>query len=152
MGVTVGLVPILQFFSYITTRTSYFSEVRFILDQHSYLDFYSASSLKQQSADRHVAPLGHIDLIQSQPVLLSLHIWCMLSKEVARTNVIVFRLTSTHDLPYSRSTITPTMWYSSIRLWRAKNNTKLKIAIDSLYLLHTFFVTFMTIKKQCFTS
>ena len=24
------------------------------------LDFYSASSLKQQSADRHVAPLGHI--------------------------------------------------------------------------------------------
>jgi hypothetical protein len=32
------------------------------------LDFYSASSLKQQSADRHVAPLGHIIVIQSQPV------------------------------------------------------------------------------------
>jgi len=30
--------------------------------------FYSASSLKQQSADIHVAPLGHIILIPSQPV------------------------------------------------------------------------------------
>jgi len=33
------------------------------------LDFYSASSLKQQSADRHVAPLGHIFLIPSQSVV-----------------------------------------------------------------------------------
>jgi len=32
-------------------------EVHFVLDQHTLLDFYSASSLKQQSADRHVAPL-----------------------------------------------------------------------------------------------
>jgi hypothetical protein len=32
------------------------------------LDFYSVSLLKQQSADRHVAPLGHIILIPSQPV------------------------------------------------------------------------------------
>jgi hypothetical protein len=30
--------------------------------------FYSASSLKQQSTDRHVAPLRHILLIPSQPV------------------------------------------------------------------------------------
>jgi hypothetical protein len=30
--------------------------------------FYSARSLKQQSADRHVTPLGHIILIPSQPV------------------------------------------------------------------------------------
>jgi hypothetical protein len=43
-------------------------EVRFILDQHAKLDFHSASSLKQQCADRHVAPLGHIILIPSQPV------------------------------------------------------------------------------------
>jgi hypothetical protein len=41
---------------------------RFVLDQHAELDFYSASSLKQQSADKHVAPLGHIILIPSQPV------------------------------------------------------------------------------------
>ena len=43
-------------------------EVRSVLDQHGELDFYSASSLKQQSAGRHVAPLGHIILIPSQPV------------------------------------------------------------------------------------
>jgi hypothetical protein len=35
-------------------------EVRFVLDQHAELDFYSASSQKQQSTGRHVAPLGHI--------------------------------------------------------------------------------------------
>ena len=44
-------------------------EVRFILDQHAELDFFSASSLKQQSAGRHVATLGNINLIPSQPVL-----------------------------------------------------------------------------------
>ena len=43
-------------------------EVRFVLDQDAELDFYSASSLKQQSAGRHFALLGHIILIQSQPV------------------------------------------------------------------------------------
>jgi len=32
------------------------------------VEFYSASSLKHQSACRHVAPLGHIILIPSQPV------------------------------------------------------------------------------------
>jgi len=41
-------------------------KVRFVLDQQTELDFYGASSLKQQSAGRHVAPLGHI--IPSQPV------------------------------------------------------------------------------------
>ena len=45
-------------------------EVRFVLHQHAELDFYSASSMKQQSAGRHVAPLGHI--IQSQPVFATL--------------------------------------------------------------------------------
>ena len=43
-------------------------EVLFVLDQHDWLDFYSASSLKQQTADRQVATLGHIILILSQPV------------------------------------------------------------------------------------
>ena len=32
-------------------------ELRFVLDQQAELDFYSASSLKQQCAGRHVAPL-----------------------------------------------------------------------------------------------
>ena len=44
----------------------------FVLDQHSKLQkvyiFYSGSSLKQQSTDRHVAPLGHIIPIPIQPV------------------------------------------------------------------------------------
>jgi hypothetical protein len=44
------------------------NEVRFVLNQHAKLDFYSASSLKQQPAGMHVAPLGHIILILSQPV------------------------------------------------------------------------------------
>ena len=39
-----------------------------VLDQHAEFDFYSASSLKQQSAGRHLAPLGHFILIPSQPV------------------------------------------------------------------------------------
>jgi len=43
-------------------------DVRFVLDQHAELDIYSASSLKQQSVGKHVAPLGHIILITSQPV------------------------------------------------------------------------------------
>jgi hypothetical protein len=44
------------------------SGVRFVLEQHAEVDFYSARSLKQQSADRHVAQLGHIILIPSRPV------------------------------------------------------------------------------------
>ena len=40
-------------------------EVHFVLDQHAELDFYSAISLKQQSRNRHAAPLWHIILIQS---------------------------------------------------------------------------------------
>jgi hypothetical protein len=43
-------------------------EVHFVQDEHAELDFYNASSLKQQSAGRHVAPFGHIILIPSQPV------------------------------------------------------------------------------------
>jgi hypothetical protein len=42
--------------------------VRFVLDQHALLYAYSTNLLKQQSMSRHVAPLGHIILITSQPV------------------------------------------------------------------------------------
>jgi hypothetical protein len=54
-------------------RTKYkqfnYDNVRFV-DQHMYilLDFHCASSLKQQSAGRQVAQLGHIMLIPSQTV------------------------------------------------------------------------------------
>ena len=43
-------------------------EVRIVLDQHAELDFYSASSLKQQSASRNVTPFGHIIMLPSQPI------------------------------------------------------------------------------------
>jgi hypothetical protein len=62
-------MPIQQFFSYIKVNFQWDDdEVHFVLDQHTELNFYCASSLKQQSAGRHVAPLGHIILILSQPV------------------------------------------------------------------------------------
>ena len=48
-------------------NTLIFNEVCFVLDHHADSDFYSASSLKQESAGIHVAPLGHIILIPSQP-------------------------------------------------------------------------------------
>jgi hypothetical protein len=68
-------------------------EVRFVQDQHAELDFYSASSLKQQSADRHVAPLGYIILIPSQPVFALSPYCCVLSGEATNTNFIVFGFT-----------------------------------------------------------
>ena len=48
-------------------------DVHFVLDQNTELVLYSASSLKQQSVGRHVAPLEHIILrqiflISRQPV------------------------------------------------------------------------------------
>ena len=59
-------------FSYIMTKTSYIQwvdhDVCFVLDQHNELDFHSSTSLQQQSAGRHVAPLRHIILILNQPV------------------------------------------------------------------------------------
>ena len=47
-------------------------EVRFKLDQHAEMDFYSASSLKQQSVGRHVAPLEHSILIPTSLFSFSL--------------------------------------------------------------------------------
>jgi hypothetical protein len=47
-------------------------DVRFELDQHALLDFYSASSLKQLSTGRHVSALLHIIPIPSQPVFFFL--------------------------------------------------------------------------------
>jgi len=86
-----------QFFSYIMERTSCIQwnddDVRFVLDQHAYLDLYSASSLKQQSVGRHVAPLEHIILIPSQPVFSLFPENCLLSGEAANINFIVLGLT-----------------------------------------------------------
>ena len=57
---------------YIITRTSYSwwddDEARFVQEEHAELDFYSASSLKQQSVDRHITQLGLIILIPSHNI------------------------------------------------------------------------------------
>ena len=66
------------------------------LYQHPELDLYSASSLKQQSAVRHVAPLGHIILSLGQQVFALSHYCCVLIGEATNTGV------RTHDLPHSR--------------------------------------------------
>ena len=47
-----------------------------MLEQYAYLYYYSAYALKQQLADRHPAPLGHITQIPSQPVFL-LNVACL---------------------------------------------------------------------------
>jgi hypothetical protein len=62
-------------------------------NQQIELDFYIASSLKQQSADRHIASLGHFILIPSQPVFALTPFCCVLSGEATNTNLIVFGLT-----------------------------------------------------------
>jgi len=67
-------------------------EVCFVLDQHVQLDFYSTSSLKQQSVDRHLTPLWYIIIISSQPVFaLSPKCW-VFSEEATNTNFIGFFL------------------------------------------------------------
>jgi hypothetical protein len=57
------------------------------------LDFNRAISLKQQSAGRHVAPLGQIILIPSQPVFAPIPYWCVLWGEATSTNFTVFGFT-----------------------------------------------------------
>ena len=81
-------------------------DVRFVLDQHTELDCYSASSLKQQSASRNVAPRGHIILIRAnQSLLLLLNAVCLAEKQ-QRYQFYNLRFdltgTRTHDLPHSR--------------------------------------------------
>jgi hypothetical protein len=65
-------------------NADYDDEVRFAPDQHAELDFYSALSPKQQSAGRHVAPLGHIILIPSQPIFALSPYCCVISGEASK--------------------------------------------------------------------
>ena len=66
------LTPNEQYFSYTMTRTSYIrwgdNDIRFVLDQHAWFDFYSASSMKRQLIGKYISSLGHIILISSQSV------------------------------------------------------------------------------------
>ena len=100
------LTPDRQLFSYIMARTSYIQgnddNVRFILDQHTYVDVYTASSQKQHSAGRHVVPLRHIILIPRQPVVLLSAAY--LPGETTDVNFIIFDLT--------RSVLEPTIYHT----------------------------------------
>jgi hypothetical protein len=63
-----------------TTWWDYDDDVRFASNQHAELDFYSASSLKQQFAGRPVTPNRHIVLIPRQPgrpVTPNWHTFCI---------------------------------------------------------------------------
>ena len=61
------LTPIQQVVSYIMD-----------IDQHVELDLYSVSSLKQQSAGRHVAPLEHVIRIRAnQSFLFLFNVACL---------------------------------------------------------------------------
>jgi hypothetical protein len=77
------LMPTQQFFSYIMVEQINFQwndEVRFVLDQHAKLDFfYSTSSLKQQSSDKHLDTLFWFRPKQSLPFLLNAE--CLAEKQ-----------------------------------------------------------------------
>jgi len=80
------------------------------------LDLYIASPRKQKYMGRHVAPLGHIDLI---PVLALSLLYCVLSGEATHTNFIVFCLTRPGLEPTiyrtrAELTIAPSMWLITI--------------------------------------
>ena len=66
------------------------------------MDFHCANSLKQQSADRNVAPLGHIILISSQSVFALSSLCYVLNGEATNINLIVSGLT--------RSGLEPTIY------------------------------------------
>jgi hypothetical protein len=93
-------------FSYIMTRTSYIrwndNDIRFVLDRHASLDFYSASSPKQHSVGRHITLLRHIIPIPSQPVFTLSHQCCMTSRKATSINFMVFGKT--------RSELEPTIY------------------------------------------
>ena len=74
-------------------------DVCFVLDQHTWYDFYTACSLKPQSKGRHVTTIGHIILIPSQPVFALTPQCCTLRGEATNTNFkgLCFDLTALGD-------------------------------------------------------
>ena len=81
-------------------------DVCFVQDQYAQNNFYSASSLKQQSVGWHVAPLGHnVILFQSQPVFSLPPSYYLLSRVAANRGYgFLFRseffFRTTHELEY----------------------------------------------------
>ena len=69
-------------------------EISFVLDQQAEFDFYSASSLSQQSADRRVALSDTLFWFRTnQSLLFLLNAACLAEKQQISINFIVFGLT-----------------------------------------------------------
>ena len=96
------------------------------------MDFYSASSRKQQSAVEHVAPLGHIMLISIQLVFaFSLDAACLAEKQ--QVGFIVFVV-----LPDWRSNPKSTTLRRFLKIYRNeinRNNDKTSQLAEYLYML-----------------
>jgi hypothetical protein len=100
--------------------------------------FYSASSLKQRSAGRHVATLIHIILIPSKPVFCSYY--CVLTRDATNTNCMVFgldRCSNPRSVGLEASTITITRNTNAVqkkknKQWTTKNiHIKLTIVVQN---------------------
>jgi hypothetical protein len=76
------------------------------------LDLHSASSLKQQSADRHVAPLGHIILISSQPVCS----YSLMLRSYRRSNKYKF-----YSLPSGATCLSADCCFSELALCKSNS-------------------------------
>ena len=100
------LTPSEHIFSYIMTKTSHSrsdDDVRIVLDQHTYLEFYSTSSLKHQSTSRHVAPHGHKIPLPRQPVFVFvLDDVCLAEKQKISVLLSLVSSDRIHDLPHFR--------------------------------------------------
>ena len=71
--------------------SNFSARIYFVLDQHAKLDFYKASSLKQQSVGRHVALLKTLFSFRAnQSLLFLLNAACL---EATNTNFTFFGLT-----------------------------------------------------------
>ena len=71
------------------TIISQFSLFRY---KHASLDFYSACSLKQQFANRHVAPFVHINYPDSEPTSALLNATCLVEKQ---QQILIFSVIET---------------------------------------------------------
>ena len=82
------LTPNEQFYSHTMTRTIYIlwddddDDFHFVVDRHAEMDVYTVTSLKHQSAGRHVDPLAETTLILRHSVF---DIIPLISPETAST-------------------------------------------------------------------
>ena len=103
-NVTWVIFPAISWREQVTFRSDDNDDNRFVLEHHAKLDFYSASSLKQQFESKHVAPLWHIILITIHLAFSLTLSSCVLSGIKYQFNSLWIDSTGTrtHDLPHLR--------------------------------------------------